>query len=66
VTVYRPTTEKDVADAIDRLANTALKIKRDRDALLEALRDLLTAHHHSRGDEYVDAAYKAIQETERD
>lgn len=29
--------------------------------LVKALEDLLTAHHHSRGDEYVDAAYAALQ-----
>jgi hypothetical protein len=45
---------------------TVLKLLRDRDSLLAALRDLLTAHHHSRGDEYVDAAYKAVEEAERD
>lgn len=28
--------------------------------LLEALTDLLSAHHHSKGDEWVDAAYAAI------
>ena len=30
--------------------------------LEHALSELLTAHHHSRGDEYVDAAYAALSE----
>lgn len=33
--------------------------------LREALENLLSAHHHSRGDEWVDAAYSALSNGER-
>lgn len=47
----------EIAEEIEALENA-------RDKLLGVMSDLLCAHHHSRGDEYVDAAYDAISQIE--
>lgn len=50
----------DMSDIIEEIH----KLEDDKEQLRGSLDDLLRAHHHARGDEYVDAAYDALEATQ--